>query len=326
MRPESQSEDCKLCFPKFRISPAGTINDVVVLSAKTEGSSLMDRQEKTGAVKDSDVTNAGWGRRERLGLKRGYPDIWTEAICDWQQSVDFLVLVHIHYLDLASELFEKIRNINQEFDLIITYTECLAPDFRPLSQMKMARSTITLPVPNRGRDLLPMVFVVNAGFLTGYKTVLKLHTKKSEWRNRHPLEGTGTEWREKILSELLLDDRASRYVQELVRSRDLGIVGPKGSVLDGQYFVGGNQQQISALCSRNQISEDIVGTYSFVAGSMYYIRAFLLQGLRSFDLEIEDFEPETGQTDGTMAHAIERFLGLAAALSGLTVRSTDQFD
>src|SRR5690606_26110443 len=57
----------------------------------------------------------------------------------------------------------------------------------------------------------------------------------------------------------------------------------------------------------------------FPAGSMYWIRGFVLQGLRAFRFEREDFEPEAGQIDGTCAHAIERMIGLLSEEAGMRI-------
>ena len=52
---------------------------------------------------------------------------------------------------------------------------------------------------------------------------------------------------------------------------------------------------------------------------MYWIRGFVLQGLRSLNLSAADFETEAGQVNATTAHAIERLVGVLALESGLSV-------
>jgi lipopolysaccharide biosynthesis protein len=46
------------------------------------------------------------------------------------------------------------------------------------------------------------------------------------------------------------------------------------------------------------------------------VRGFILQGLRALSLDAEDFDAETGQIDGTTAHAIERIIGILTLESG----------
>ena len=53
--------------------------------------------------------------------------------------------------------------------------------------MGRVRNVRVLDVENRGRDILPLVGLVNAGYLDPYHVVLKVHTKRSEWRADHEL-------------------------------------------------------------------------------------------------------------------------------------------
>jgi lipopolysaccharide biosynthesis protein len=55
----------------------------------------------------------------------------------------------------------------------------------------------------------------------------------------------------------------------------------------------------------------------FAAGSMYWIRGFVLQGLRALNLGPDDFEAEAGQVNATTAHALERLVGILAQEAGL---------
>ena len=57
----------------------------------------------------------------------------------------------------------------------------------------------------------------------------------------------------------------------------------------------------------------------FVAGSMFVARRAALTALASLELDEGEFETEAGQTDGTLAHAVERVLTFSAAAAGLRV-------
>ncbi|EXS67932.1 rhamnan synthesis F family protein [Sphingobium sp. Ant17] len=52
--------------------------------------------------------------------------------------------------------------------------------------------------------------------------------------------------------------------------------------------------------------------FDFPAGSMFWARTDAILPILSADLEWEDFPLEEGQTDGTLAHCIERMFGVVA--------------
>ena len=55
----------------------------------------------------------------------------------------------------------------------------------------------------------------------------------------------------------------------------------------------------------------------FPVGSMFWARSAALRPLLDLELSFEDFPAEVGQTDGTLAHAIERLYFYACEKSGL---------
>jgi lipopolysaccharide biosynthesis protein len=270
---------------------------------------------KTGSPADF----AAWVERGMGRRTSGFPDSWrTRTDLPIQAEARVGVLVHVFYPELLDEILRQLTAIPVTFDLIVTNAtgEAIEVD---RGQLPRVSNVVILDVENQGRDILPLVQVVNAGLLDPYQLVLKIHTKRSEWRSGHSeLSGTGEDWRGQLLNSLLGDAvNVASILNAFATSSRLGLVTADGSVL-GPEFWGDNQAVTAGLLRRLELDlrePDL----KFSAGSMYWIRGFLLQGLRALSLSAVDFEPEAGQVNATTAHAIERLIGVVTAEAGCTL-------
>jgi lipopolysaccharide biosynthesis protein len=262
-----------------------------------------------------------WTERRLDRGSAGFPDMWQGQLDPFPSPSRVGVLIHAYYRDLVPELIDELAAIPVEFDLIVT-NAAGTPLRIDTSALKLLRNTRVLEVDNHGRDILPMVQVVNAGLLDPYELVLKLHTKRSEWRGEHDtLGGSGQEWRTTLLQNLLGNrENVQTILSGFAEDPDLGVVTAEGSLL-GTEFWGGDYELVRELLMRIELDVDR-DHLQFPAGSFYWVRGFVLQGLRSLMMTEADFEDELGQIDGTTAHAVERSIGLLSTEAGLrmTVR------
>lgn len=225
------------------------------------------------------------------------------------------VVVHAYFTDLLPQLIDSLRTIPVPFDLIVTNAtdEPLPLD---LSALDRVVNSVVLDVANQGRDILPLIEVVNADLLEPYELVLKVHTKKSSWRESHEtLGGDGAAWRDSFLTDLVgTEDQVRGILSAFAADPTLGLVTANDSILGSDYW-GSDEENTAALLRRLEL-ELVPDALRFAAGSMYWVRGFVLQGLRSLDLVAEDFEEEAGQIDGTTAHAVERAIGILTREAG----------
>ncbi len=230
------------------------------------------------------------------------------------------VVVHVFFPELLDDIVGRLAAIPVPFDLIVTNASgaTIRIDKRRLPR---ASSVLVLDVENRGRDLWPLAQLVNAGLLDPYEIVLKVHTKRSGWRDRHSrLPGTGASWRDDLLNALLSDGPAVIGILDAFAvTPSLGLVTADGSLL-GPEFWGDNQAVTASLLRRLEL-ELRPDELTFAAGSMYWARGFVLQGLRALSLTAADFEDEAGQVNATTAHALERLIGMVTHEAGLSVTS-----
>ncbi len=264
-----------------------------------------------------------WSRRMRVERPPFVPPQWR-GIPRPSRTTDAKVgaIIHVHYPELVAEIAEHLKNIPVPFDVVVTNSsgEKLEEE---LFHVGLAQQVFILPVENRGRDLGPLVYAVNAGYLDPYQLVVKVHTKHSQWRAEHKvLDGDGQQWRNSLLNGLLgSQDRVKDILSLFASDPGVGLVIPEANLVGPEHW-GGNEHAVTELLRRLGLHiryRDL----SFAAGSMYWVRGFILQGLRALAMSPADFEDEQGQIDGTTAHALERIVGVVTREAAYRTATTE---
>jgi lipopolysaccharide biosynthesis protein len=248
----------------------------------------------------------------------GYPESWKlRTDLPLASPCRVAAVVHVYYANLLPEILHNLGSIPVEFDLFVTNASGREVSIETGS-IPLLHNVRVLDVANHGRDILPLVALVNANLLDPYELIVKVHTKESAWRAQHDLGGSGAAWRDELLGALLGSSANVEHILSAFAERpELGVLTSDGSVLGPEYW-GDNQLTTHTLMRRMELGFD-ESQLRFPAGSMYWIRGFLLQGLRALNLSAADFEKEAGQVNSTTAHALERMVGLLTAEAGQTV-------
>jgi lipopolysaccharide biosynthesis protein len=231
------------------------------------------------------------------------------------------VIAHVYYDELWPQVRRYLHNIPEPFDLFATVPPSLGPAVRWQMSRDFPKATV-LECENRGRDILPFLKMLDAIGLSRYRLVCKIHSKRSAHRR------DGALWRKQILQGLLGSPAAiDRIVGMFEEHPGLAMAGAPGMILQSTYYWGvrhdarSNRAHVGALAARLGVGAGTDHFY-FVAGSMFWVRPEALKGLLDLGLSDADFEAETGQHDGTMAHAMERFLGLLVRRNGFWLADT----
>ena len=172
-----------------------------------------------------------------------------------------------------------------------------------------------LAVQNRGRDILPFLKIMPAVLKGGHDNIIKVHTKQSSHRQ------DGAAWRRDLYGQLLTEKSVDRSLRLLAQNPQVGILGPTGHIVPMRYYWGSNAGRVAALAGRLGINGQALADLHFVAGSMFFARVKALHPLLNLALPEKDFEPEAGQIDGTLAHAIERLISVSAHSAGYETAS-----
>ncbi|MEY2169652.1 MULTISPECIES: glycoside hydrolase family 99-like domain-containing protein [unclassified Rhodanobacter] len=223
-------------------------------------------------------------------------------------------VLHVWYPELLDELVAALHASGLDWRIVIT----TAPERERAVRERIARLGIDAEVEvfeNRGRDILPFLHVANRLLDEGVTTVLKLHGKRSTHRQ------DGDIWRRELLEKLLAPERATRIATAFRDEATQGLVHAEGHRQPLSEYIGANKDGVDYLIRRLGIPAPRAERVNFIAGSMFWLRPAALRPLLDAHLGVDEFEPESGQIDGTLAHAVERVLGLAAQAEGYRVAS-----
>ena len=212
------------------------------------------------------------------------------------------LIVHLHYVDVWPQILAQIQAIGG-FDVYVTCTSAqgIKAVRRDLPQAR------TMLVENRGRDILPFLEVLRVIAPLGYRAVCKIHGKKTLYRQ------DGDHLRDTLYEEVLGSAAAVRAA--FAETPNLGLVLPKRAILDhDENNMPSNHKGVTRLAK-------VMGVpfqpFVFPAGSMFWFRPEALQAMCA--IEAREFDIELGLSDGTFAHAVERYFALTAAFHGYQI-------
>lgn len=228
-----------------------------------------------------------------------------------EPTVKIAIVAHAYYLDLVPEILACRAVLPGEVPIHLTVPFDRAEEAR--ARFQDVPGLVVHPYENRGRDIGPFVSLLSAGVLDHFDAVLKLHTKRSP----HLLDG---EIRRKLLLAMLCGERNAAF-RALSAFQDpwTGMVGWAACWRTAAPYWMANKAKVQKIAARMGASEK-AAQLGFFEGSMFWFRPAAFAALRDLRLSAEEFEPEAGQVDGTMHHAIERCFTIAAWARGFQVR------
>ncbi|WP_170064607.1 rhamnan synthesis F family protein [Caldimonas caldifontis] len=225
------------------------------------------------------------------------------------------VVLHLFYPEYWADFAQALAELPEGTDLYIT---------TPADKLLLASKLVQADFPqariraceNRGRDVAPLIELLRTEPLDRYDYVLKLHTKRSP----HLSPGQGERWRRSLLQSLVPSRRVADLLEHLERHPQVGLAAPAQWLVSLRNTAGyaKNLPTLKLWAARLGFEVE-AGDYAFAAGTMFWMRGCVLAELRRLDIQAADFEPEAGQLDGTLAHALERLMPLLAFKCGLDV-------
>lgn len=229
----------------------------------------------------------------------------------------FALHIHVHYPQLFAAILDPLEAQDLDLDLLISVTSVKAMHAIEDRARQSRHHLVALDlVPNRGRDLGPLLTLYGERLIRDYDYIGHVHTKQSKDAGDARV---GKTWLNFLLENLLGSQQAmaTSILHALHADPRLGLVFP-----DDPYVVGWTRNRPVAvrLASRLGLKALPEEYFFFPVGSMFWARTAALAPLFGLGLQWEDYPVEPLAYDGTLLHALERLLPSIARQAGYEFR------
>ncbi|WP_447793395.1 rhamnan synthesis F family protein [Pseudomonas farris] len=261
-------------------------------------------------------------------LKAGSPDgcwlrpVITPEVIVPQVSDDAKIALHVHvyYPDLLPEILQRLKSNKVKPDLFISVpslnVKTAVLELLNDNEVSFIRVEV---VPNRGRDIGPLLTGFGLELVENYEIVGHIHTKKTA--DVKDLS-VGKKWFSFLLDNLLggsAGNMADVIIDQMLINPKLGLVFP-----DDPYVVGWSAnekfaQELGLSLSIGPLPQNI----NFPVGTMFWSRAGVLAPLVKLFSEWEKYPVEPLPYDGSVLHALERIIPLVCESEGFEYALTN---
>ena len=221
--------------------------------------------------------------------------------------------MHVFFEDLFADIYERLAGQPLALDLLISVPSVeVADTVATLTQGYASGSVDIRQVPNRGRDIGPLLTEFSADILMHYDLIGHVHTKKSGDVQDAKM---GQQWFTFLLENLVggQSPMASTILGRLAGDGGLGLVFP-----DDPNFVGWNKnRELADELARELGILELPGEhFNFPVGTMFWARTRAIEPLLKRQFTWDDYPEEPLPYDGTILHAIERLLPAVVGHTG----------
>jgi len=251
-----------------------------------------------------------------------YPVIAAGTFHESNGATNLRIALHLHvyYPELLSEILIRLALNKICPDIFISMAnEHARQSIVSALNGYQGRVVDIQVVPNRGRDIGPLLTAFGPKLVNEYDLIGHIHTKMSADVKDAAM---GKTWYRFILENLLGGESGSMADSILAKmnsDKSIGMVFP-----DDPYVVG--------MCANHVFADDIAARiglsklpehFLFPVGTMFWARTSALAPFVNLDLGWDDYPEEPLPYDGTLLHALERLFSLSLESSHLKVMTTN---
>lgn len=226
-----------------------------------------------------------------------------------------LVHLHVYYNNQIDFFIKRLKNIDGcDWDLYVTYVNENKKVFDKIRKFK--KDTVFIKVENCGYDIYPFLQVLRTVNLNKYDYILKLHTKNYQAKEPY-WHGKGWHWRNVLTNSVLGSKKQFKKCLNVLNSHKVGELGSCETLV----YMGNSAPEDTSMYEDVCKSLDVPTTKGhFIAGSMFMVKAKLMEVIRDLPYQHDDFSKSEHTGDkATLAHVIERLLGVLVEKQGYEI-------
>lgn len=244
--------------------------------------------------------------------------------CVYNKDIDKLKIaihIHLYYIDMLNIFIQYLSESPIYFDLFISVTSENNKDIciKEINKYKIKKiNNLDIKVvENIGRDVAPWI-IEFPNIQSNYDLCCHLHTKKSLYNDE--LSG----WGEYLIKNLISKEAIINILSAFYLDKNIGMIFPpiyKNAFCHILTLTEPDKNNLISLL--NKLNMDFIPNYDnfiFPAGTMLWYNPKVLKPIFEMGLTYSDFPEEPIPTTGTIAHAIERLIGIICEQTGYKIK------
>lgn len=241
-------------------------------------------------------------------------DIWAIGIKKFiqlrnifKQILKAKVLCHLHifYMDQAKEFAKKLNKI--KFDFSTLYITTPKEENIAILEKIFPKAKINY-VENIGYDVYPFISLLKTLDLSGYDTVMHLHTKNIT---------NSKKWRKNMISSLIGSKKIYEKDIQILQSSFCGLLGSSRCLVQINDHSPESTSFLKNILHKLNIELNPQNYFS-IYGTMFLIKKDILQKILNFPFSKEDFV-NLKEEQASLAHVYERLFCLYSQYLGFSV-------
>ena len=232
------------------------------------------------------------------------------------------VVLHLSNLDIWPQYWTALKQLPSNTSFFVTTTLDQQEAVTQLVQRDLAQAQF-FAFENRGRDFGALISLLERVPLHQFDLVLKLHTGNTDYYSEIPND----QWLMELVTRLLPIGRLNLIFKHFNNDPSVGLIGPRENYwpLKKLFFNEETVKYWNYLTGIRNLSVFPEEPY-FIAGGMFWARGPIFKGFANLALSQSQFEVDSQELDGTLAHALERYVCLIAHDQNLKVEGVDFSD